>query len=36
LPHNLLSCCSVASSSSSRTSTKFVVPEYDFPSLGFF
>jgi hypothetical protein len=34
--HNLLSCCKVASSPFSNTSTKFATPEWTFPSLGFF
>jgi hypothetical protein len=36
LPHNLLSCCRVASSSLSKTSTKFAAPKCDLPYLGFF
>jgi hypothetical protein len=36
LSHNLLSCCRVASSSLSKTSTKFAALECDLPSLGFF
>jgi hypothetical protein len=35
-PHNFLSCCRVACSSFSNTSTKFATPECTFPSLGFF
>jgi hypothetical protein len=35
-PHNLLSCCIVASSSFNNTSRKFATPKCDFPSLGFF
>jgi hypothetical protein len=35
-PHNLLSCCIVASSSFNNTSKMFVIPEWDFSSLAFF
>ncbi len=34
-PHNLFSCCRVAYSSFSKTSTKFAAPDCTFPSLGF-
>jgi len=34
-PHNLFSCCRVACSSSSNTSTKLAAPKCTFPSLGF-